>query len=546
MKRLKDPIYGYIDIDDYIIDYIIDTATFQRLRSITQTSYAPLYASAVHNRFVHSLGVYYLGKIVAHSFVASALKEKIISKEEISNKVKIFEYACLLHDVGHAPFSHTGEEFYLDPDASRANLHNEIVKLTNDAQLENEIKSKNYGAAPHELMSVVVALKTFPDLFKNDQEKSFFARCILGYSYVNDLTPEKSFYNCMIAMLNSPVIDVDKLDYLIRDAYIIGFDTVAIDYTRLLQSVEIICVGGKCKLVFSKAAISVIENVVFAHDAERKWIQNHPVVLYDAYLLRHALEKINSKYKVFSFDALTLKGVEVSDNFRVSLLNDGDITFLMKNIAEDTSIDEYFNRNKRRHPLWKSEAEYKAIFSLGYGNTLFQRMEDELESLVKYLNFANKSPEINNAALKAIEEDIKETERMIEYESSDKENYLKQLDIKKRHLSWIECLQDFAKDQNIDFDFLVIKANQFNSGFGKLAFEDIEITFPKLDLPCNFKKVTNALSAQKSEREKFFYIFYRRKDRSCKVDARRLAEKLGILAMQEAFAIANNDSTAKK
>lgn len=60
MKRLKDPIYGYIDIDDDIIDYIIDTATFQRLRTIIQTSYAPLFASAVHNRFVHSLGVYHL------------------------------------------------------------------------------------------------------------------------------------------------------------------------------------------------------------------------------------------------------------------------------------------------------------------------------------------------------------------------------------------------------------------------------------------------------------------------------------------------------
>ena len=58
-KRFKDPIYGYIDIDETIISNIVDTAGFQRLRHIIQTSYSPLYSSAVHNRFVHSLGVYH-------------------------------------------------------------------------------------------------------------------------------------------------------------------------------------------------------------------------------------------------------------------------------------------------------------------------------------------------------------------------------------------------------------------------------------------------------------------------------------------------------
>ena len=199
MKRLRDPIYGYIDIDDDIIDYIIDTATFQRLRTIIQTSYAPLFASAVHNRFVHSLGVYHLGKIVAHSFETSAKETKIISSDLIDNKIKIFEYACLLHDVGHAPFSHTGEEFYLGPDSSRAELHRTIAELTGDTQFENEIKLKNYAAAPHELMSIIVALKSFPELFKNDEDKSFFARCISGYLYVNDLNEQKSFFNSQIA-----------------------------------------------------------------------------------------------------------------------------------------------------------------------------------------------------------------------------------------------------------------------------------------------------------------------------------------------------------
>ena len=112
-KKIKDPIYGYISVPTEYVDSIIDTPNFQRLRRVIQTSYTPLYSSAVHNRFVHSLGVYHLGQRVAD----------ILSKEFVDNNYKvhiditdfgrIFALACLMHDVGHAPFSHTGEVFIL-------------------------------------------------------------------------------------------------------------------------------------------------------------------------------------------------------------------------------------------------------------------------------------------------------------------------------------------------------------------------------------------------------------------------------------------------
>lgn len=271
-KRFKDPIYGYIDIEESIILDIVDTAGFQRLRNIIQTSYSPLYSSAVHNRFVHSLGVYHLGCIVSENIVQN---EEFLEIEGIASYKRIFQLACLLHDLGHAPFSHTGEEYYLE-NGERTSLHNTIIELTNDTDLAEEIKSKNYKAAPHELMSVIVALREYNFLFRNDEEKSFFARCVIGYPYVMKEGLKYSFLNCMISLLNSSVIDVDKLDYLIRDAYITGFDTVSIDYVRLLQSVKFIREEQSYHVVYTKGAISVIENVVYAHDAERKWIQNHP------------------------------------------------------------------------------------------------------------------------------------------------------------------------------------------------------------------------------------------------------------------------------
>lgn len=67
MKQIKDPIYGYINIDDDYIT-IIDTSEYQRLRNVIQTSYQALYPSALHNRFTHSIGVFHLGEKAFVSF----------------------------------------------------------------------------------------------------------------------------------------------------------------------------------------------------------------------------------------------------------------------------------------------------------------------------------------------------------------------------------------------------------------------------------------------------------------------------------------------
>ena len=65
-KSFKDPVYGYIGVPSDLVRSVVDTQAFQRLRHIIQTSYEPLYPSATHNRFVHSLGVYHLGDLAAN------------------------------------------------------------------------------------------------------------------------------------------------------------------------------------------------------------------------------------------------------------------------------------------------------------------------------------------------------------------------------------------------------------------------------------------------------------------------------------------------
>ena len=534
MKRFKDPIYGYIDIEIDIVENIIDTANFQRLRDVVQTSYAPLYASAVHNRFVHSIGVYHLGKIVAKSFLESLRSSELENVETIERLAKIFEYACLLHDVGHAPFSHTGEGYYLSKDPSREQHHNEIQCIIKDENILKEIADKNYKAAAHELMSCLVGLQEYAELFKSDEERGFFVRCITGYQYVEDLDEKKSICNCMISLLNSSIIDVDKLDYLIRDAYITGFNTISIDYERLLTSVQIRKTDNQWyEIVYHKNAISIIENVIYAHDAERKWIQNHPVVQYDAFLLRHAIESVNQKYDIqlFSQDSLTVKGKTLDGNLKVSLLSDSDIVFLMKNIEDDKLITEYFSRKDRRHPLWKSEAEYKAIFNKGYSDRGFVVIENAIDQIIKYLNSLNQLS-INQTAIEACKKDIEETEKLnIEMPALGIPIVIES---KKRYLKWLECFKAFADSQGILFDFVIVKANQFNSGFGKVEVKDIKIIFPDREEICKFEDVTNILLANKSEREKFFYLFYYREDKKI-IDVSFLARELGKLALDEIY-----------
>ena len=535
-KTLRDPIYGYIDIKEDIIYNIVDTSGFQRLRNIIQTSYAPLYSSAVHNRFVHSLGVYYLGSIVSNSIREH--KDEYSDIKDLDRILEIFELACLLHDLGHAPFSHTGEIYYLD-NGKRDILHSKIVELTGDKGLEQEIQGKNYNAAPHELMSVIVALKYYDFLFNNEQEKSFFARCIVGYSYSKDTSEGKaidSFKNCMISLLNSSVIDVDKLDYLIRDAYIIGFDTVSIDYQRLLKSIRFKKSDGKYVVAYTKQAISVIENVVYAHDAERKWIQNHPVVQYESYLLQNAIQELDKKYpdkKLFSFEALTEEGIEIDGNFKISLLSDADIVFLMKNL-DSNIVKEYYNRNRRRHPLWKSEAEYKANFCVAYNDEVFNVIENALDVLCKNLNFICKSQELNDIALKKCEENIDKLNETLKV-GVDEQKINTVIAEQKKNIAWLRVFKNFAKSQEIDFDFIILKENQFNSGFAKEAFGDIKIEFNGLKNLKYFKEVTNTLKADKSQREKFFYLFYRRKEgpEHKRIDIKKLAAELGKFAMQE-------------
>lgn len=495
---------------------IIDTACFQRLRRIIQTSYSPLYSSAVHNRFVHSMGVFHLGEI-ASAQVITEIERKYQFEFDVKRIGEIFMIACLLHDVGHAPFSHTGEDFYLDGDKKFTGIHNKLIEVVSAEKFAGDVpKEKTAAAAPHEIMSSIVGLISFPDFFSNENEREFFARCITGYKY-SEKSDENDIRNCFIQLLNSKVIDVDKLDYLIRDAYITGFDTVSIDYERLLGALTIVKTDSGYELAYYKNAISVIENVVYAHDAERKWIQSHPIVIYETYILQHIIghlcTQVNALGKnLFCLESLLDEGQEFKENVKVSLMSDDDIVYLMKNVFPNELSAEYFRRIDRRHPVWKSEAEYKTFF-LGKtsGGEILKEFELAMAATAKYLGGRSDIWTINKKLVDVIRAELAE----IDNQDLDDMSKAVQKKDKERILKVINCLQKYASEKNMKCDFIIIKATQFNSGFGKPDFSDTNISFPIGDGEEKVAKVgeiVSSLSAKGKDRDDFFYLFYKRDD----------------------------------
>ena len=227
LLKIKDPVFGYIEITDDDLNAVINSAMFQRLRDIVQTSYSSVYPSAVHNRFTHSLGVYYLGKIAQSCLSRDIKRQHLATAENVDKYGKTFLLACLMHDIGHSPFSHTGEHFYFKERnaAAQPMIWQKLLDELTDDEFMSDLPDGKVVGAEHEVMSAYVSIVNYSHIFEK-YDKSFFTRCIIGLKY----SDASDVRNCFIDLLNSKTIDVDKLDYLIRDSFTTGFKSINIDY----------------------------------------------------------------------------------------------------------------------------------------------------------------------------------------------------------------------------------------------------------------------------------------------------------------------------
>ena len=162
----------------------------------------------------------------------------------------LFEIACLLHDCGHAPFSHTLEFIYELQDETtfecKSSLQEQLEEVVNSVAFTKDSVQKG---SPHEKMSALLVCTEFSDSIghilseknmDNSDSIEFIVRAIIGAEYSGCDKISIQIKNCLIQLLNSSSIDVDKLDYIIRDANQAGIDSIAIDVERLLSSITLV------------------------------------------------------------------------------------------------------------------------------------------------------------------------------------------------------------------------------------------------------------------------------------------------------------------
>ena len=235
-KIINDPVHGFIEIPKGIVLDLIDTEVFQRLRRIRQLALSSLvYPGAVHSRFNHCIGAFYL---TSNALQTLRSKGADISDEEF----EATQIAILLHDVGHGPFSHALESVLLQ------GLHHETMSLAIMDYLNQQFQGR---------------LDLAIDIFQGRYERHFFHQLV------------------------SSQLDMDRLDYLKRDSYFTGVVEGQISTSRIIKTLR---TRGDRLVVESKGIYSV-EKFIVARRLMYWQVYLHRAVLAAEYMMVHIFRR---------------------------------------------------------------------------------------------------------------------------------------------------------------------------------------------------------------------------------------------------------------
>lgn len=222
-KLIRDPLWDTIHLDPTAVR-IVDTAEFQRLRYIRQLGFAHLvYPGATHTRFDHALGVYHLTRTALR-----LLRERGGVPPEAWEGEELVPYAALLHDIGHYAYSHALEEL----DSAHLPVHHEEV-------------SQRFFASPALRDAMAPLGLTAADRIHE---------VIRGHGEIP------------LRGLVSGTLDLDKMEYLRRDARFCGVPYGEVDVSRLLQGLQLLQdpETGLYEVGVHEKAVAALESLLFA------------------------------------------------------------------------------------------------------------------------------------------------------------------------------------------------------------------------------------------------------------------------------------------
>ena len=214
LEVVRDPLWNNIRLEPEALA-VVDTPAVQRLRYVRQLGHAFLvYPGATHSRFEHCLGAYHLAR--------RALEQLGPGQPGLSpDQARTVRLAALLHDIGHYPFSHALEEAGLPRHETLARRHLAAGPLGEALD--------RAGVRVDALLALIEGRATEP-----------FAGLVAGS------------------------LDVDKLDYLSRDAWMCGVPYGVIDVDRLLSSLTVVERAGRPTLALHEKGVAALESLLFA------------------------------------------------------------------------------------------------------------------------------------------------------------------------------------------------------------------------------------------------------------------------------------------
>jgi hypothetical protein len=232
MTTIKDSVHDHIEVEG-VAAALLDTPEVQRLRHIKQLGTVQLvYPSANHTRFEHSLGVYHLAnRALSCLGVEGPRAERIRA-------------AAILHDVGHGPYSHNVEAL---THRHTGKYHDDVTELLAAGAVGDVLR--DHGLDPGTIAGLVAGEGKFGQLVSGE-------------------------------------LDVDRMDYLVRDAHHTGVPYGTIDHERLIR--ELRFVDGE--LVLDEGNVQTAESLLLARALMNPTVYQHHVARIGKAMLRRASE----------------------------------------------------------------------------------------------------------------------------------------------------------------------------------------------------------------------------------------------------------------
>lgn len=278
--EVRDPVHGAIGVgpDEMAI---VDDPYIQRLRGIRQMGFSELpFPGAVHSRYAHSLGVM---ELAGRAFDSCFRRDPFLEPGRRAVYRTLVRLAALCHDLGHAPFSHC-TEFAMPP----------LRALGVEAYAPDRVEHRLDETASHE--DYTIAILTNSTLCANiARHFPFTGRHIAALVSREVEPPDALFidggqdYRRILSQLISSELDVDRLDYLVRDSYFSGARYGQIDANWILSNLEWhVDAEGQVSLALDHRAIYAFDDFMIARLHMFVMVYfHHKSVVYEEMLRRH-------------------------------------------------------------------------------------------------------------------------------------------------------------------------------------------------------------------------------------------------------------------